>query len=269
MEGVEERVRLVTTHDLLFGGEVNTTTRRRKSLFSNTLVLPGLNLYEALKITDPKQLGYKKHLFDLRGRHLERAVLDDAAFWSTDFTGAWLKGASLNSARLQGALLDHAQLQGARCDFSSLQEASLINAQLQGASLRSAQLQGAAQNDAQLQGSSLYAAKLQGASLQNANLQGASLELAQLQGGMFDNAQLQGASLDNANFPGTLFFGAQLQGAALASAVINAADLSHVFLWRTSWQNMGPANLGAIRLNEASWEPSRKKVLLTILSLDL
>jgi hypothetical protein len=43
------RTRLVSTHDLLFAGDVDKTTRRRKSLFSNTLVLPGFNLYEALK----------------------------------------------------------------------------------------------------------------------------------------------------------------------------------------------------------------------------
>jgi hypothetical protein len=66
----KERTTLVSTHDLLLAGEVDPTTRRRKGLFSNTLVLPGFNLYEALKIDDPKKLAWKEHLFDLRGRHL-------------------------------------------------------------------------------------------------------------------------------------------------------------------------------------------------------
>jgi hypothetical protein len=43
-------VAVASTHDLWFAGGVNETTRRRKSLFSNTLVLPGFSLYEALKI---------------------------------------------------------------------------------------------------------------------------------------------------------------------------------------------------------------------------
>jgi hypothetical protein len=42
------------------------------------LVLPGFNLYEALKIDDPKKLAWKEHYFDLRGRHLEQAVLNGA-----------------------------------------------------------------------------------------------------------------------------------------------------------------------------------------------
>jgi hypothetical protein len=43
------KTKLVSTHDLLFAGEVDVITQRRKSLFSNTLVLPGFNPYEALK----------------------------------------------------------------------------------------------------------------------------------------------------------------------------------------------------------------------------
>jgi hypothetical protein len=67
----EEKTKLVTTHEFLFAGEVISATRRRNSLFSNTLVLPGFNLYDALKIDDPKKLAWKEHLFDLRARHLE------------------------------------------------------------------------------------------------------------------------------------------------------------------------------------------------------
>jgi hypothetical protein len=124
----EEKTKLVSTHDLLFAGEVDPTTRRRKSLFSNTLVLPGFNLYEALKIDDPKKLAWKEHLFDLRGRHLEQAVLYGADFTKADLTGAYLEGAPLERAHLQDASLDHARLQGAWLYDAHLQGASLDDA---------------------------------------------------------------------------------------------------------------------------------------------
>jgi uncharacterized protein YjbI with pentapeptide repeats len=139
-----------TARDLLFAGVVDTTTRRRKSLFSNTLVLPGFNLYEALKIDDPKKLAWKEHLIDLRGRQLEQAVMYDADLTKADLTEAQLQRASLNRAQLQGASLNLAQLQGALLEWAQLQGASLDSAQLQGASLKWAQLRGASLDSAQL-----------------------------------------------------------------------------------------------------------------------
>ncbi|MGH7888812.1 MAG: pentapeptide repeat-containing protein, partial [Candidatus Binatia bacterium] len=91
----KEKTKLVSTHDLLFAGEVDDTTRRRKSLFSNTLILPGFNIYEALKTDDPNKLAWKDHLIDLRGRRLEQAVLNGADLTKADLTGAQLQGASL------------------------------------------------------------------------------------------------------------------------------------------------------------------------------
>jgi hypothetical protein len=153
-----EKFEVLSTHDFLFAGEVDKTTRRRKSLFSNTLVLPGFNLYEALKIDDPKKLAWKKHLFDFRARHLEQAVLDGADLTKADLYGAQLRGASLFAVQLQGALLDGAELQGASLDGAELLGASLFLANLQGASLIRAQLQGASLLEARLQGASLYGA---------------------------------------------------------------------------------------------------------------
>jgi hypothetical protein len=138
-DGKEETKR-VSTRDLLFAGEVDETTRRRKSLFSNTLVLPGFNLFDALKIEDPKKLAWKEHFFDFRGRHLEQAVLNGADL-KADLTGAQLQGASLDMAQLQGASLDGAQLQGASLESAQLQGASLSGAELQGASLDAAPFQ--------------------------------------------------------------------------------------------------------------------------------
>jgi uncharacterized protein YjbI with pentapeptide repeats len=246
VEDDEEKTKLVSTRDLLFAGEVDETTRRRKSLFSNTLVLPGFNLYEALKIDDPKKLAWKEHYFDLRGRHLEQAVLNGAVLTKADLTGAQLQGVSLLMARLRGASLDDAHLQGAELGWAQLRGASFDGAQLQGATLIWADLQGAELDRAQLQGSSLGGAQLQGASLSQAQLQGASLWLAQLQGASLSQAQLQGAELA----------GAQLQGASLDGAKVNATDFLGAFLWRTIWGKMDPAKLGAVRLEMLSWNPA-------------
>jgi hypothetical protein len=79
--------RWTSFHDHLFNGEVDDVTRRRKSFFSNTLVLPSFNALEATTI-NPKSLDPLKHTLVLRGRHLENAV----------FNGADLREADLQSA---------------------------------------------------------------------------------------------------------------------------------------------------------------------------
>jgi uncharacterized protein YjbI with pentapeptide repeats len=184
-------------HDLLFNGEVDEVTGRRKSLFSNTLVLPGFDALEAAKIDDPKKLDSVKSTSILRGRHLENVVFYRVDLSKADVTGAHLQGASLYFAQLQGATLYDAQLQGASLDLSQLQGASLLDAQLQGASLLDAQLQGASLLGARLQDASLSGAQLQGASFYDAQLQGASLGKAPLQGAHFGGATLAGTELRN------------------------------------------------------------------------
>ena len=199
-------------------------TRRRKSLFSNTLVLPGFDALDSKRIDDQKTLDWAKHSLVLRGRHLEGAVFTGADLRKADLDGAQLQGAWLGGAQLQGASLFGAQLQGASLDGAQLQGASLVGAQLQGASLtRSFR----ARRDAQLQGASLDGAQLQGASLDGAQLQGASLNSAQLQGASLDGAQLQGASL----------VGAQLQGANFQEAALVATDLSKAEIWRANFSD--------------------------------
>lgn len=54
-------------HEWLFAGALDEITARRKSLFSSTLVLPGLDIYEALKIDDPNKLEWKERSINLRG----------------------------------------------------------------------------------------------------------------------------------------------------------------------------------------------------------
>jgi uncharacterized protein YjbI with pentapeptide repeats len=234
-------------HDLLFSGPVDNVTRRRTSLFSNTLVLQGFNALDSKKIDDQKKLDWAKHSLVLRGRHLEGGVFFGADLRKSDLDGAQLQGASLNFAQLQGASLTLAQLQGASLDGAQLQGASLDYAQLQGASLTFAQLQGASLNGAQLQGASLDGAQLQGASLTSAQLRGASLNFAQLKGESLDGAQLQGASLDyaelqgasltSAQLQGASLNGAQLQGASFKDAALVAADLSKAEIWRANFSH--------------------------------
>jgi hypothetical protein len=177
-------------HDLLFNGPVDIITRRRKSLFFNTLVLPGFDALDSKRIDDQKTLDWAKSSLVLRGRHLEGAVFD----------GADLRKADLEGAELQGASLEHAQLQGT----------SLIYAKLQGASLDRAELQGAWLNGTQLQGASLIYAKLQGASLEEAKLQGASLTGSHLQGANFYGATLVATNLSKAEIWRANFFDAQI-----------------------------------------------------------
>jgi uncharacterized protein YjbI with pentapeptide repeats len=180
-------IKWLSVRDLLFTGEINlTTTRRRSSPFSNTLVLPGFSVYEALKIDDPKKIAWKEYLVDLRGRHLEQAMLFQA-----DLTGADLRG-----ARLQGAYLEFAQLRGASLEEAELQGADFEGAQLDGAVLKAARLQGANFMWAWLRGACLRAAQLQGAFFGAAQLQGVDLREASLQGASFRSAQLHGASLE-------------------------------------------------------------------------
>jgi uncharacterized protein YjbI with pentapeptide repeats len=218
----------------LFNGDIDNMTRRRKSLFSNTLVLPHFDVLEAAKIDDPNKLDSVKYSMVLRGRHLESAVFDNADLRKVDLTDAQLWGARLDSARLQGASLESAQLQGASLRLARLQGASLKSAQLQGASLYQAQLPGAVLFGAELQGASLYGAQLQGASLEFAQLQGAALDGAELEGAALGEAQLQGASLrlaqlQGANFKGSTLAGTDMRGAAVWRANFEGASVTAVF----------------------------------------
>ncbi len=281
----------VSLHDLLFNLPVDDTTRRRNSLFSSTLVLPGLNVYEGLSIDDPEKLKWRDYVFRARGRDLKDAILDFASLPKVDFTGAELQGASLFGAQLQGAsligaqlqgtslrgvrlqggsldgadlqdaVLNGAELQGASLHEARLQGASIVGTQLQVASLDRAQLQGAAFFGAQLQGASFEGAELQGARLDGAQLGGASLRDAELQGASFFGAELQGASFEGAQLGGASLRGAQLQGASFREAGMRATDLSNAFLWRSTRAPPPKgevAELTTIRLSDApdTWRPT-------------
>ncbi len=181
-------------HDLLFNGDMDDVTRRRKSLFSNTLVLPKFDALKAAKIDNLDGVG---ETLTLKGRHFENAIFNEADLRKANLEGAHLQGASLYQANLQGARFYAADLQGASLYQSQLQCASLGSAELEGALLEDAELLGAYAEDAKLQAASLYKAHLQAAVLSGAQLQNAFLREATLQGTSLDKAKLQGAEFDD------------------------------------------------------------------------
>ncbi len=174
-------------HDLLVNCPYDPKSQRRRSLFSNTLVLPGFNALEAAKMDDSK-LGPFEYTFTRKNGHFEGAIFQGADLRKINLENAYLQGASLLQAKLQGAQLYNANLKGA----------DLNQAKLQGASLDNAQLQGAKMDGVYLLGAWALKADLMGAALSGAQLQGTVLDAAQLQGTVLDAAQLQGASLEHA-----------------------------------------------------------------------
>jgi uncharacterized protein YjbI with pentapeptide repeats len=263
-------------HELLFAGEIDFVAGKPKSLWSNTLVLPNIDVIDHAKFDTEAKIAALPQTLSLRGRRLERAALVLAGLRKVDFTGAHLRGAVLLGADLRGAKfgcditgpqsrctdlrdawLKWTQMEGVSLDRTQLQGASLAEARLQGASLRGAQLEGAILDSVQLLGASLDGADLRGAWLDNAWLQGASFEgarlvgasfnFAQLQGAVLDSAQLQGvsaiqtqlhgASLNNAQLQGAYFFEAQMQGASLFGAKVEGAFLFRIFGWRADVRN--------------------------------
>ena len=186
-------------HNVLFHGKVDQTTLRRKSHFSDTLVIVDFDAMEAAKIADQEKFDAVKQTLILRGLNLEGAVFLNADLRKVDLTKAQLQGASLAGAQLQGAILDSAQLQGATLDWAKLQGANLNNAKLQGANLNDAKLQGAILSTAELQGATLDSAELQGASLKDAELQGAELKNSKLTGTDMSGAEVWHLNFDDAS----------------------------------------------------------------------
>ena len=97
---------------------------------------------------------------------------------------SWLNGADIRGAHLEKAILTKSYLQGT----------ILYKAHLQNANFRDAYLQGAQLNNTHLQGAKFFGTRLQGARLAHASLQGAQLENTHLQEANLYSANLQGAS---------------------------------------------------------------------------
>jgi uncharacterized protein YjbI with pentapeptide repeats len=259
----------ISLHEVLVAGEVDYVARKPRSLWSNRLVLPKIDMIDHARFDTEDKIAALKETLSLRGRRLEGAVLLFAGLTKADFTaaklggaklsgadltqakfdatntgseqqcadlrGASLEGARLDEASLKGASLAGVELQGANLERAKLRGASLYRARLQGAWLNGAQLQGAKLDGAQLQGVVLQQAKLQGASLDDAQLQGASLNFADLLGASLNRAQLQAASLNRAQLQGASLVDAQLQGAKLDEADLHGASLNGAQLQRATF----------------------------------
>ncbi len=214
---------LKSPHELLFSGAVDPTSRRRSSLFSNTLVLPDFDIYNALKVDEPSKIQWKDTILSLRGRHLEGAVLDNARLYKVDLTGSHMENASLVGTNLAGAVLTDVNLQGAM----------LSAAHLEGANMSSAQLDGATLVQTSLEGTSLENASLLGAALLESHLQGANLRYAQLQGVV---TQIDPSDpIVGPDFSGALLGEANLQGASLVNSNFTGAELAQARVWRTDF----------------------------------
>ncbi len=180
----------------MFHGKVDQTTLRRKSHFSDTLVIVDFDAMEAAKIADPEKFDAVKQTLILRGLNLEGAVFLNADLRKVDLTEARLQGALLAGAHLQGAILDSAQLQGATLHWAKLQGANLNSATLQGATLSTAELQGASLDSAELQGASLKGAELQGAEFQKSTLNGTDMRDTAVWRANFDTVSATAVSED-------------------------------------------------------------------------
>jgi uncharacterized protein YjbI with pentapeptide repeats len=175
----------------LFEGEVNPVTQEPVTWLTRNLVLVDKDLVDDAK--------YEKAAtsLNLRGRHLEYAILTRSDLHKADLTGARLQGAVRTAADLREARLTCPATSIEIEDCTQVAGAILARAQLQGTDFTRAQLSGADLSFARLQGAALTSARLHHARLAGAQLQGANLSSVQLRGAHHYAAKLQGAYLVN------------------------------------------------------------------------
>ncbi len=182
---------------------------------------------------------------DLRGIHLEGAVLRDATIAASDFRGARLAGAILEEANLsfgdfadadmtgvllKDANLDHANLRSATLDQANLDEAVLTSAKLKEArchatSFERAKLAGSDFSRADMAGASFFRANLADAIFESTCLDKANLIEADLNYANLQNASLKDAELQRANLHGATAHGADCEGADFTAAILRQANL--------------------------------------------
>lgn len=220
--------RWASIHELFMAGEVDLVSRKPKSLFSNRIVLPGLDMMDRSKFDSESKISSLTHTVALRGRHLEGIVLSGSNLRKADFGAAHLQGAVLNGAQLQAASFDNAKLQGAQLDGAYVQMASFGNADLRGASFALADAQLASFNGADLRGAAMLISGLEGATFVLANVDGSSFAGSILHGVNFYGTTINGVDFRNA----TLWQSDHFQGSDLRLAGATAERQSKVGLRR-------------------------------------
>jgi uncharacterized protein YjbI with pentapeptide repeats len=218
-------------YQLLVAGDVDLAARKPKSLWSNRLVIPGIDVLDHGKFETEEKIAALPVTVSLRARHLEGAVLIGANLRKADFTAAILKEANLSNADLREANFGCDRFgQDANC--TQLQGANLKSANLEGATLDNVGLQGASLDYAQFQGASLKAAKLSGISAIQTKFHGALLDGADFGGSYLEATEFEVASLLGADFRGAYFYRVQFQGSDLNLANFNGSVLTRPFVWR-------------------------------------
>jgi len=219
-------------HEILFAGEIDLVARQPKSVWSNRIVLPGIDVIDRAKFDTESKIAAVDHTVSLRGRRLEGAVLIGANLRKVDFTGARLKRALLNSADLREAKFGCGLTIGQSSDpknfemCTDLRGASLIHAELTRTHVAFTNLEGAILQFVHAEGASLWRSRLSAADLFGAFLTGAILDEAQLQGANLGSAVLRGASLDRVSLLGSNLSYADMTGASVRYSDLLGSDLS-------------------------------------------
>ncbi len=232
---------------------------------SNTLRLQHFDIYEALKVDDPKKLEWKDHIFDLHSRQLEGAVFYGAKVGKVNLEGANLEGAWLGQVKLRGASLDEAQLRGASLDEAQLQDASL-----KGESFRARRSKGQSFRARRSMTRSFRARHSKMHSCRERRSMVRSFRMRRSSGQSFKARRSKEQSF-RARCSKEQSFRARRSGkrsfrahrskgqsfrARRSHVAANAADLSHTFLWRTNWGTLDSEKLGAVLLKDVTWKPA-------------
>jgi uncharacterized protein YjbI with pentapeptide repeats len=218
-------------HKLLVAGDVDLAERRPKSLWSNRLVVPGIDVLNHEKFDSETKIAALPMTVSLRARHLEGAVLIGANLRKVDFTGAVLSGADLSLADVREANFGCDRFgQDATC--ADLRGAILSSGNFNGAIFEKANLRGAIIDYASFDGASLKSARMVGVSAVQTQFSAAILDGADFRGALLDVAAFPAASLLGADFRGAAFYGTQLQGANLDLANFDLAIMQRINIWR-------------------------------------
>lgn len=224
-------VKGTSLYKLLVAGDVDLAERKPKSLWSNRLVVPGVDVLDHEKFDSEDKIAALPMTVSLRARHLEGAVLIGANLRKVDFTAAVLRGADLSAADVREANFGCDRFgQDASC--SDLRGANLSSGNFNGATFEKAYLQGAIIDYASFEGALLKSAKMVGVSAVQTQFPVAVLDGADFRGALLDLAAFPAASLLGADFRGAAFYGTQLQGADLDLANFDLAIMQRINIWR-------------------------------------
>lgn len=236
----------------LITGDVNPATRKPQSMWSNRLVLPGLNVLTEKKLDTEEKLAAVPSSISLRNRNLNGAVLSGANLRKADLVGASLNGAFLIETDLSEARLECAtnwisgepsrpaattraicaRLHDAYLGAARLSGVSASGAEFHGADMPQVELFGAMLTETSFAGANLSLAKFDGSIATGAIFHAANMWKVSLRGAILLRAEFQAADLTEARLGGAMLNEANLQGAKLDRAVLSGTSLREAYVWR-------------------------------------